>query len=271
MALTLPAAVRLGLCSTCFPSFFLFMKNKYAGQPGSRQRGKCWLVVAAAKSLLPPPTTMGPSGRALGRGPGRPDLAHRLGLRRLGPCPQPPSRSGMRHMGRFWVQNLNQAIPEFYSAMWVDAILIPSQCGCEWRPDCWSVGQCRLLICLRIRPTWRLWRGFSLPARWCTSSATPALWLWMDFPVSLGQSICPREVSLCWPPELGMNWHVLWAAESLGGLRGGHGSFSYPSLPRGPGTPRASGSAEPGRKQGLQAKSPTLCREGACCFRPALD
>lgn len=30
-----------------------------------------------------------------------------------------------------------------------------------------------------------------------------------------------------------MNWHALWAAEGLGGLRGGHTSSSYPSLPRG--------------------------------------
>lgn len=91
MACTPPTGLLLyaALCSTYLPCFFLLMKNNYARQPGSKQRGKCWLVVAAAESLPSRPTTLGPSGAALGRDPARPDPAHRLGLRRLGPCPSP--------------------------------------------------------------------------------------------------------------------------------------------------------------------------------------
>lgn len=91
MACTPPAGLLLcaGLGSIYFPCFFLLMKNKYAGQPGSKQQEECWFVVAAAESLPPLPTTLVPSGAALGRGPGRPDPPHRLGLRRLGPCPPP--------------------------------------------------------------------------------------------------------------------------------------------------------------------------------------
>lgn len=56
----LPTAVSLDLSSIYLSCFFLPMKNKHPGQPGSKPGGKCWFVTVVAKPSRPLPTPLGP-------------------------------------------------------------------------------------------------------------------------------------------------------------------------------------------------------------------
>lgn len=96
MACAPPAAVRLGLSTHTSAALCPQKANMLVSQGASgKEKRWLWLVFAAAKPPLPPPAPRGPTGAALGWGPGRPDSLQTLGL---------------RHMGHFWTRNLSQAV-----------------------------------------------------------------------------------------------------------------------------------------------------------------
>lgn len=145
----LPTAVSLDLSSIYLSCFFLPMKNKHPGQPGSKPGGKVLVCHCSCQALTAPACSPGALKGNTGLGPAHP-IPSCAWPPMPGPCPFLDKASHTPATSRLRISNFMHPQPEpqpglssvFTLSHVAGTTLVPGQCGCEWRLDCWSADQC---------------------------------------------------------------------------------------------------------------------------------